>query len=194
MSQYSSHTLEKAKDLYETPVYIYNWLDSKFNFKVDLAANAENRRSLWWFSLDEHDEGLGNALTSEWAANFNGGTGYCNPPYSNIKPWIKKAIKEAQTGFTTVMLIETPNGQSHYKEAFEHASSVIFINGRVSFIASHDFEKMKRSGEIEYTKKGEPVTGNTRGSCVFVFQPHFGDIKLSNVNRDDLIRDFGGKL
>ena len=162
MGDSRSTTPKPERDSWSTPKFIFDWLNSEYYFDIDLAAAWDNTHCHRYFSL--HDNSL-NALWSTY-----GKTGFLNPPYSNIKVWIEKAIKEQTKGFTTVMLIPTPNGEYYYKELFKFASEVIMINGRISFIDS----------------TGESKGGNPRGSCVVVFGSMAGNPRLLNIDRDEI--------
>lgn len=157
---------EFDKDTWATPQYLFNWLNSIYDFDVDLCASSENAKTKCFFSAE--DDGLSQAWSDEV------GVGFCNPPYSDIKPWIVKAMDEANKGFTTVMLIPTPNGESHYHEIFVHATSITFITGRIAFYNPH----LKKY-----------VSGNTRGSCVVEFSRNFNHdmpIQINYIQREAL--------
>ncbi len=157
------------RDTWQTPTWIYRWLNNTFHFDVDLAAAPHNAKHPKFYTKDD------NALEKYWRAM--GKTGFCNPPYSNIAPWINKAIKETKNGFTTVMLIPTPNGESYYQQALENAAMIIFITGRLGFW--HPIEKKE-------------IKGNTRGSCVVVFAPKAAEgwPQISHVHRDQIKLEF----
>ena len=153
------------RDSWSTPQYLFDWLNSIYKFDIDLCADSENKKCDYWYGVED------DALTFRWN-HLN--TGFCNPPYSSIKPWVKKAIEEVSNGFTTVMLIPTPNGESYYKDVFDHAKSITFITGRIAFYNPH-LKKL--------------VGGNTRGSCVVEFSKTFKYSKpeIYHILRDDLI-------
>ena len=148
MAYKGTKTPESERDSWSTPQFIFNWLNDTFEFDIDLAANHDNNKCKRYFTIED------NALEQDWHG-FDSKTGFCNPPYSKISPWINKAISQTKVGFTTVMLIPTPNGESYYREVIENATEVIFITGRVAFIAPD----------------GKPKSGNNRGSCVAIFRP-----------------------
>jgi len=104
------------------------------------------------------------------------GVGFCNPPYSSIKPWLAKGYEEAKKGFTSVFVVPTPNGEKAYQEhVFGKASEIIFINGRVAFCRPD----------------GTEVKGNTRGSCVIVYDPqHLGNTAIRWADREELIKRY----
>ncbi len=83
---------KNERDEWETPQYLYDWLDSIYHFKIDLCATDKNSKStrrvidmLSMFSLD------GNA--------------FMNPPFSKIGPFIKKAWELSSEDSTVVCLV-----------------------------------------------------------------------------------------
>lgn len=167
MADHTSKTPKKERDYYQTPQYIYNWMDSIYEFDIDLAANKDNAKNSN-FITEEAD-----SLTIDW--HLYGKTGWLNPPYSDIKSWVRKAALESSHGFTTVMLINTPNGEKIYRNVFYKASEIIFINGRLAFIGAN----------------GKPKAGNTRGSCIVIFTPLDAKIRLSHIERDWIKEKYG---
>lgn len=157
------------KDTWQTPQYIFNWLHSQFDFDIDLAASDDHHYCGMYFTKDY------SALDADWWNN--GQIGFCNPPYSKIDPWIDKAVIESRRGFTTVMLIPMCNGEKRWWEIYEEASEIIHIVGRIGFI---------------HPITGEAVSGNSKGSCVVVFDgdPPFTP-NLDYIDRDELIENYG---
>lgn len=84
-----NHPQQKAKpaidDRATTPEFFAE-LHDRFGFTVDVAAEAHNAK-LPRFHTPEQ-----NGLTQSW----NGERVFCNPPYSNIRPWIEKAWLERE--------------------------------------------------------------------------------------------------
>ena len=159
------------RDSWSTPQYLYEWLNCIYSFDIDLCASKDNHKCNDYFSIEQ------DSLSCNWKS-FGRRTGFANVPYSNIKPWVKKSIVESCFGFTTVMLIPTPNGESYYADIFKHATSITFINGRIAFYNP-------------YLKKH--VSGNTRGSCVVEFSKKHSDHPLHtyHVDRGDLKKMYG---
>jgi len=168
INKHPSKTPDHLRDSWQTPQWLFNWINEKFNFDVDLAANYDNCKVDLY--LDETDD----ALNRGWLQY--GQTGWLNPPYSKIKPWLEKAWIEAQKGFVTVALIPTPNGESHYGDyVFGKASEIIFINGRIGF------EMPNGDGTAK------PVNGNSRGSCLVIYNRRYeGQTIMSWVDRDEM--------
>lgn len=71
-----SNTDVSIKDLWQTPQYLFDFLNKEFKFDTDVASSYLNH--LCDKYLTEED----NALVSDW-----GKVNWCNPPYSSIGPF-----------------------------------------------------------------------------------------------------------
>ena len=59
---------------------------------------------------------------------------YCNPPYSNPEPWVKKAIEERRKGVNVVMLLRVDPSTRWYRLLMEEKNIYItFFNRRIKF-------------------------------------------------------------
>jgi site-specific DNA-methyltransferase (adenine-specific) len=89
------------KDTWQTPDYVFNWLDNIFNFDLDAACNTTNCKCRSGF---HHDNGW-NALDEEWSFAYD--NVWLNPPYSrgNLPLFMKKAYEESLEGCTVVCLV-----------------------------------------------------------------------------------------
>ena len=175
--QQVSNTPLPVRDSWQTPDWLFWWADQRFDFDFDLAADENNRKCNHFFSLES------DALSQEWFDYFPYGStvqGWCNPPYSKPSLWLEKAWYEAEKGFRCVFLVPTPNGENYWRDhVFGKASEIIFINGRVAFELPN--------GDGTAT----PVTGNTRGSCLVIYNRRYeGHTQMSYVNRDDMIKEY----
>ncbi len=185
MTDHISNTPPESKDYWSTPQWMYDWLDSVFKFEIDLAANKDNAKHEVFYTEED------NSLEQDWSSEGRK-VGFLNPPYSNTKPWIKKAVAMKEK-FTTVMPIPTPNGEAQYKDVFEHANDIVFINGRIAFVASCDFTIKGKNGKPDkHIKKGDEVSGNSRGTCVVVFGSINKKLEIGHVDRDAIKNKFGG--
>lgn len=100
--QQHSKTNEEYRDQTSTTPWLFAALDVEFQFGIDLAATDKSAKCTTYFT-PKHD-----ALTQDWLASvppLANATGWLNPPYSDILPWIRHARKEQQKGFTTVFLV-----------------------------------------------------------------------------------------
>lgn len=141
-----SKTKHSIRDLFQTPQYLYDWYNTRYTFTHDVAASDLNHKAPLWFTEAQ------DSLVQPW-----GTSNWCNPPYSNIMPWVEKAIAETARGNTTVMLIPADTSVAWFKKAFDNCYSCEFINGRISFIN---------------VDTGKPQSGNNKGSVVFIFSPN----------------------
>ena len=155
-----SFTEKEIKDLWQTPIEIFETLNKEFKFNCDVAASEKN--NLCSKYIDEEKD----ALKCNW-----GTSNWCNPPYSNINPWVDKAILEHEKGNNTVMLVPSDTSVQWFKKAFDNCSEVRFISGRISFINC---------------ETGKPVNGNNKGSVLFIWSNKFD--KVSLINRSDLYK------
>lgn len=153
-----SFTDKNIKDLWQTPYILFSGFESEFDIDTDVAASDKNH--LCSNYLTEKND----ALKSVW-----GKSNWCNPPYSNITPWVNKAIEQHQLGKTVVMLVPADTSVKWFKLAYNSCNEVRFISGRLSFINA-DTQK--------------PVNGNNKGSVIFVWN---GKYKTGQYHTVDLI-------
>ena len=161
---HGSKTATPIRDLFQTPQFVYDWYNNIYDFTHDVAASDTNHKSPLWFT--EAD----NALEKDW-----GVSNWCNPPYSNIMPWVEKAIEESTKGNTTVMLIPADTSVQWFKKAFDNCECCEFISGRISFINA---------------ETGKPQSGNNKGSVVFVFGSH-NTQTVTLLDRKDMEASYG---
>jgi phage N-6-adenine-methyltransferase len=117
----------KPSDLQWTPKELFDRLDSEFGFTLDVAAedDPDFHRCETYFT--PRDDGLNQSWATEGAV-------WCNPPYSDIKPWVRKARAEAEThGGTIVLLTMATTSAKWFRFAMKHATEVRFIIGNVTF-------------------------------------------------------------
>ena len=173
MAQHNSKTPAEDRDEWRTPPWLFEWLDDRFDFHIDLSATPSNALCSLYVTKE------GDAMSKDWHEFDNATKGFLNPPYSKIDPWVEKAIIEQQHGFMTVMLFPSPNGEERFDQVFRHASEIIDIVGRVGFLRPD----------------GTPVKGNTRGSSVYIFDPARRGAAAQRwwVMRDQLMKRYGGE-
>lgn len=168
MSAVNSTTPLELRDEWASPQWLYDWCNLRYRFGIDLAASERNAKCPLYFSLSL------NAFSVDWLdfVREQGAApvGFLNPPYSDITPWMQKAVEQAKRGFTTVMLCPADNGEDRYGD-FVHgvASEYRTITGRIAFLNAD----------------GRPVSGNTRGSALIVYRGFdLGDTRYGRLMRD----------
>lgn len=162
---HDSTTKESDRDCWRTPGFIFNYYNHLYGFTTDVAASADNKLCRDYISIET------NALESEW-----GDINFCNPPYSNIMPWVKKAIVQMIKGKFTLMLIPDDMSASWFKAAWLNCTEMHMINKRVAFINA---------------ETGNPVSGNNKGSVVFIFDPRSMNKQVVKMICRDEIKVYG---
>ncbi len=118
--------LSSQKMDWGTPQDLFDELDDKFRFVIDLAASPENAKCERFFT--ESDD----ALSKSWVV---GGWAFCNPPYGRqIRKWVEKAYHEWKLGAKIVMLIPARTDTSYFHDYIYGKAKVIFIRGRIRFV------------------------------------------------------------
>lgn len=106
-------------------------LQNRFGFTLDAAAAPHNAKlPRFWTAQDD-------ALSHSWG----GERIYCNPPYSDIRPWVEKAWAEARASLIVMLLPANRTEQSWWQDLIEphrdRAGSrlrVEFVPGRLRFL------------------------------------------------------------
>lgn len=161
----------RSRDEWRTPAWLFRLAEDRFGpYVLDVAANGENSLCGRFYSLED------DGVSQEWVD----GT-WCNPPYSNITPWVNRAIEQS---VRTTLLIPTPNGESRDLKVLTTSSEIVFFQERIAFINPDTgvAQKGNPRGSVlvhfdDATKCGSPrlrvVSKTTTGSyrypkgCVF---------------------------
>lgn len=173
---HDSKTPESIRDLWRTPKEVFEFYDRRFAFNIDMAASKDNH--LCDYYITQEDDALLHSTFDETldqvgADQHLDGVVWCNPPYSKLMPWVAMVAEYTETyRVPIVMLLPADTSVKWFKYAFEYCTECHFISGRISFINE---------------ETGKPVSGNNKGSVVFVFDPR-SPIKqaVSLLNRDDM--------
>lgn len=108
-----------GRDSRATPPEVYECLNAEFAFTLDpcpLDTSATAGAPLWG------KDGLARSWTGERV--------FCNPPYSNIEPWMAKA-REAEVA---VYLVPVKSDLRWWHRHVMTANEVRFFRGRLRFI------------------------------------------------------------
>lgn len=175
-TEHKSNTATEIKDLWQTPKFLFDYYNSRFEFNLDMAASEKNFLCKYYLteqmnSLDPSS--VSTAINTIWMMENKSPSVFLNPPYSDLKPWVDAAIKCSNNHkVPVVMLIPADTSVKWFKLAFDNCTECHFISGRLSFINAE-------------TQK--PVNGNNKGSVVFIFDPK-SPVKQSVhlINRDDM--------
>lgn len=158
-----SITPGEIRDLWQTPRTIYTNLDHEFKFVGDVAASDANHLHRDYLTVND------DALTVDWSKRFGAGYKWCNPPYSDVGPWVDKAASER----STVMLVPSDTSVKWAMKAYDTADEIRLINGRISFVRADT---------------QEPQGGNNKGSMLIVWNPVYqGACNITMIDRDELM-------
>ena len=115
-----------ANDTWATPLYLFEYAKSRFgDFDLDVCAAHDSFKCQPYYTIDD------NSLVQPWRK-----LNWCNPPYSNIRPWVEKAALEINLGHQTVMLLPADFSTQWFKLIWEVSSEILIINKRVQFIGA----------------------------------------------------------
>lgn len=111
-------------DEWSTPQYLFDELDREFRFTLDPCADAENHKCDRYYTKEQ------DGLKQIWG----GEVVFCNPPYSQIDKWVKKAWEEARAKDTIcVLLIPARTDTRWFHGYIQNRAEVRFIKGRLKF-------------------------------------------------------------
>jgi site-specific DNA-methyltransferase (adenine-specific) len=111
-------------DEWSTPSDVFDRLNTEFSFNLDACATDLNHKCERYFTQAE------NGLNQSWG----GYRVFCNPPYSNISEWVKKAYYESYKADTLIcLLIPARTDTRYFQEYILHRAEIRFIKGRLHF-------------------------------------------------------------
>jgi phage N-6-adenine-methyltransferase len=106
-------------------------LNRRFNFSIDAAASAHNAKLARYVTKEQ------DGLLFPWS----GERVYCNPPYSEIRPWVEKAWSEKDAALIVLLLPANRTEQSWWQDLIEPRRdragsplSVEFLPNRLRFL------------------------------------------------------------
>jgi phage N-6-adenine-methyltransferase len=139
-----------SNDNWTTPKWLFNYLDRRFDFKLDAAASAENHLVPFFYTEES------NGLDSPWSSD---GWTFCNPPYSNVAEWVRKAAKELTLhNRRSLLLVPVRSDQAWWHEyAISGIAAIEWYQGRISFGESTGSAWMYSINLIFGAKPGEIV-------------------------------------
>lgn len=118
---------------------VFQPLHERFGFTIDVAASEENAKLRRFCTLED------DGLAQSWAAERV----WCNPPYSDIEPWVSKAWQEWRSNEPPELIVlllpanRTEQGwwQRHIEPGRRAGElTVEFLPGRMRFLNPGDDE------------------------------------------------------
>lgn len=156
-----SNTPDVVRDLWSTPSELVSWMEIEYgDYDIDAAASKENAVCEKFYSKET------NCLKRWWGSNKHI---WLNPPYSNITPFVKKAIEQMEHNNQIDILLPCDTSTGWFYEAQQRAAEIIWITGEVY---QEDGTEYSRTGRLAFTSAltGKPVQGNNKGSVIFIMR------------------------
>jgi len=120
MADFTKDRFQSKNQTWETPWSLFNAIQERYHLERDCAASAENTKlPLYWTEQD-------NCLLQEWS-----GRNWLNPPFVNMKNFIKKAFLERERAFTILLIPARTNTVWWHEMCMQ--GEVLFIKGRPKF-------------------------------------------------------------
>ena len=154
MKGYAGSKTDAAhRDTWQTPDWLFNYLDKLFKFNLDVCASAENAKCEKYYTEQE------SCLDHDWSEKADlFDMAWCNPPYSKPDLFIRRAASMCRRfSIGTVMLLPADTSTLWFRDALSTADEVVFLTGkRINFIRSDT---------------GEVGKGNNKGSMLIIWRP-----------------------
>lgn len=130
MKNAKSTTPAKEKDYAQTPQWFIASLCSLLGIKqfdLDVCALESTKKAEKCYSLDERGENGLFLLWEKW--------NWCNPPFSDITPFLEKAHAESSLrGGNTAVIMPASTETKYVRFAKEHADTIIEMPFRLQFL------------------------------------------------------------
>jgi site-specific DNA-methyltransferase (adenine-specific) len=114
----------RKSDEWATPQDLFDRLNNTYLFTLDPCATKDNAKCSAYYTATD------DGLKRHWT-----GSVFVNPPYSQIKKWVKKAAEEALNCDIIVMLIPARTDTSYFHDYIYKKDNVQieFLRGRLRF-------------------------------------------------------------
>ena len=119
---FNSGMLSSKTDNWATPQDIYDDLNRKHKFEVDVCANKQNAKCSKYYTEEQ------DGLKQKWE-----GTCWCNPPYGKpIGLWMEKAWKSSVMGAFVVCLVPARTDPKWWN-TWVLKGEIEYLQGRLKF-------------------------------------------------------------
>lgn len=113
-----------GNDFWTTPYKLYHDLNALWNFTVDVACEVDTALCSKYYTPKE------DGLMQDWSTE----TFWCNPPYSDLKPWLTKAAVSHKQGATGLVLVPSRTDTIAFQNyAVPECTCICFVKGRITF-------------------------------------------------------------
>lgn len=141
----------KHTDNFNTPWFFFEQLNDIFNFTVDVACDSTNKKCFRAFCYDSGYDGLEESWRDERV--------FCNPPFSEKKKWIEKAIYEVEKNQCPVVCMILP---------LNCMSTIFFYDLVIKGGYLYEITKAR----VDFLDNGtkEKASGNNSGTVIVYFK------------------------
>ncbi len=145
MNDSKSNTPVNEKDQAQTPIWFINSMQNLLGqqFALDVCADPETAKCENYYSPKNNQDGL----SLPWSR-----LNWCNPPFSDISPWIHKARFEAALGNHSVLIFPDTPETEYSRLAAEHADTLIRMPFRLKFLRPNGDPFRDDKGRIQSPK------------------------------------------
>jgi phage N-6-adenine-methyltransferase len=158
ISNENSTTPESEKDLGQTPFWLIRSIESLVGteFDLDVCCLKKTAKAKNYFSLEEDRD----CFTTPWVGNAYGPTlAWCNPPFSNVMPFIERAVDQCdQHGTTTIMIIPNNPEVAYRRKLKEVCDTFVEMPFRLKFLRPDGTKFLDKKG-TEQTPKFSCAVG-----------------------------------
>ena len=120
MADFDNNRFKSTNQSWETPDNLFAALDAQFHFTRDVCASPSNTKCESFWSEED------SCLNKTWD-----GVNWMNPPYKNMKVFIKKAYEERENAITVCLIPARTNTKWWHELCMQ--GEVYFICGRPKF-------------------------------------------------------------
>jgi len=120
MGNFDANRFKSTNQCWETPDDLFTALNNRFNFTRDVCASKKNTKCAAYWTEDN------SCLTREWD-----GVNWMNPPFKNMKVFIKKAFDQRDNAITVCLIPARTNTRWWHEYCMQ--GEVLFICGRPKF-------------------------------------------------------------
>lgn len=120
MGNFDSNKFKSTNQSWETPNDLFEKINLEFHFTRDVCASKDNAKcKQFWTETD-------SCLDKEWD-----GVNWMNPPYKNMKQFIKKAWEQRYNAITVALIPVRTNTRWWHDWCMK--GEILFICGRPKF-------------------------------------------------------------
>lgn len=148
-------TKKVNKDLWSTPDSVVSYFEDFIGLPITLDAASSSANAVSSDFITEAED----SLKVNWLEYYkeHDGLVWLNPPFSNITPFVEKAIEMADLGANVCVLVTNSTCAHWFHKASDRAEAIFLPRGRIGFVSA---------------ETGDRVGRNDRGTAVFYFKSY----------------------